>query len=148
MFFTLHFLIILFEKYLEFFKEPNLLCPILLFAFSLNRPAKMCISVLILGNLSYIKTNIFIKNYNLKNTYCIFFSFRKRPQGTVPLGAAMLDTRVLDKGNYRIDEENENVKEVKANKSVENIIFVRPQTETETEKEQAPTATDDEATPA
>ena len=50
------------------------------------------------------------------------------------------------KKNIKIYEENENVKEVKASKIVENRIFVRAKTETE--KEQAITATDDDATTA
>lgn len=63
--------------------------------------------------------------------------------------AAIFGTRVLDKEKYKNDEENENVKD-KASKTVEYGIFVRAveliETETKTEKEEAPTATDGEAT--
>ena len=64
----------------------------------------------------------------------------------------MFGTRVLDKEKYKIDEENENVKEVKASKTVEYGKFVRAveqiETETKTEKEEAQTAADDGATTA
>ena len=57
-------------------------------------------------------------------------------------------TRVLDKENYKFDEGNENAKEVKASKTVENSIFDRALKQIETENDQAPTATDDDATTA
>ena len=62
-----------------------------------------------------------------------------------------LVTRDLDKEKYKNDKENENVKD-KASKTVEYGIFVRAveqiETETNTEKEEAPTATGDGATTA
>ena len=64
--------------------------------------------------------------------------------------AAIFGTRVLDKEKYKNDEENENVKEVKASQTVEYCIFVRAveqiETETKTEKEEVLTAAADEAT--
>jgi hypothetical protein len=55
----------------------------------------------------------------------------------------------LDKEKYKNDEEKENLKD-EASKTVEYGIFVRAveqiETETKTEKEEAPTAADDEAT--
>jgi hypothetical protein len=55
----------------------------------------------------------------------------------------------LDKEKSKVDEGNENVKD-KASKTVEYGIFVRAveliETETKPEKEEAPTATDGEAT--
>ena len=62
--------------------------------------------------------------------------------------AAIFGTRVLDKENYKFDEGNENGKEVKASKTVENSIFDRALEQIETENDQAPTATDDDATTA